>query len=96
MIIIGGTIQFATDNEEMLFNQLRQMIADSQAETGCLAYEFSRDLSAPNILHLYEVWESAEALKIHGESAHMTAFKEKAFPSFVDTDIKRYDAELSV
>ena len=96
MIIIGGTIQYATDNEELLFTQLRQMRADSQAETGCLAYEFSRDLSMPNILHLYEVWESAEALKIHRESTHMTTFKEKVSPSFVDTDIKRYDAKLAV
>ena len=94
MVIIGGTVEFKTDDQETLFDLIRQMMADSQAEEGCLAYEFSRDLSKPNILHLYEVWETAEALKVHGESAHMAAFKEAAFPSFVGTDIKRYDAEL--
>ena len=95
MIIIGGIVQFETDDEDKLFATIRQMMAESQAEDGCLAYEFSQDLSRPNILHLYEVWETAESLKLHGESAHMAAFKEAAFPSFARTDIKRYDAEIA-
>ena len=93
MVIIGGTIQFSTENQEKLFDLIRQMMADSQAEEGCIAYEFSLDLSTPDILHLYEVWETAEVLKLHSESAHMAAFRESAFPSFASTDIQRYDAE---
>jgi quinol monooxygenase YgiN len=95
MIIVGGTVEFATDDQEKLLDLIRQMMADSQAEDGCLAYEFSLDLSKPNILHLYEEWETAEALKTHNESKHMAAFKEAAFPSFTGTDISRYNAELA-
>ena len=95
MIIIGGTIQFETDDREALFEAIRTMMAASQAEEGCLAYEFSPDISKPNVLHLYEVWESAEALEAHGQSAHMAAFREATFPSFGDRDIKRYEAEIA-
>lgn len=95
MIIIGGTVEFQTDDKEALFNIIRQMMADSQAEEGCLTYEFSPDITKPNLLHLYEVWESAEALDAHSKSAHMSAFKEEAFPFFTATDITRYDAEVA-
>lgn len=95
MIIIGGTIQFSTDDREALFEKIRQMMADSQAEDGCLAYEFSPDISKPDILHLYEVWESAEALDAHGQSSHMAAFREKVIPIFGSRDITRYEAKVA-
>ena len=95
MIVIGGTIQFEAEDQDVLFEKIRQMMADSQAEDGCLVYEFSPDISKPNILHLYEVWETAESLEAHGQSAHMAAFKEATSPSFVATDITRFDAEVA-
>jgi quinol monooxygenase YgiN len=93
MVIVAGTIEFATEDRESLFAQIRQLMADSKAEAGCIVYEFSLDLTKDDLLHLYEVWETLEALDVHNASPHMAAFRDAAFPSFVETDIKRYNAE---
>jgi len=95
MEIIGGTIEYNPADKEKLFPHLRTMIAASNEEEGCLAYEFSPDLSKENVLHLYEVWVSAEALQEHLDSAHMAAFNENARPYMLSTDIKRYNGEVA-
>lgn len=95
MIIIGGTIQYESDDREALLAAIRRMIAASQAEDGCIAYEVSADLSDPDTLHLFEVWESAAHLDAHANSPHFKVFETDIRPSFVKTNIKRYDAELA-
>ncbi len=94
MVIVGGVIEYNPEDRDKLFPHLRTMIAASNAEEGCLAYEFSPDISKENILHLYEVWVSDEALQQHSDSAHMAAFNENARPCMGSRDIKRYNAEL--
>ena len=95
MIIIAGTIQINPEGRKSTITAIRQMMADSQAEEGCIAYEFSADLTAPDILHLFEVWESAEALEAHRNSSHMAAFKQEIGPKFVKIDTKRYIGEVA-
>lgn len=93
MIIIGGTIQFNTEHRAETIQAIQQMMAASQAEEGCIAYTFAADLAAEDTLHLYEVWESAEALAAHRETPHMGVFREKVSPLFTKTAIKRYSAD---
>ena len=95
MIIGGGTIQFNFEQRAEAIATIQQMMVDSQAEEGCVAYTFAADLEAEDILHLYEVWESAEALAAHGQMPHMAIFRQEVSPQFVKTDIKRYRAELA-
>ena len=76
-----------------MFTSMRQMMANSQAEEGCMAYEFSADVAAPDILHVFEAWDSAEALNAHGKSPHMAVFDQEIIPRFVKTDIKRYNGK---
>lgn len=95
MIVVGGRIHFETEDREALFEAIRQMMADSQAEEGCLAYEFSKDLTEPNVLHLYEVWENDEVLQAHLDSEHFKVFYRDIFPFFVERDITRYNAQVA-
>lgn len=95
MVIVGGTIRFQTDNREALFDAIREMVAASQAEEGCLSYYVSPDMSDPDLLHLYEVWETPEHLAAHQKTPHFDKFLTHIRPSFAETDIKRYRAELA-
>ena len=93
MIIIAGTIQIDPQKREANLAAIQVMMAKSQAEEGCLAYEFSADLTTPNQFHLFEIWESEQSLQAHRESSHMATFRQETFPTFVQTQIKRYSAQ---
>ena len=47
----------------------------TQAEKGCLAYEFYRDLEKPCHYTLIERWEGLEPLRKHLESEHIREFQ---------------------
>ena len=78
MIQINGTIQLApgtiADNPDTV-EAIKTMVAASRAEDGCIDYTFAQDLSDPDVLIIYERWESQEALAAHGQSAHMADFQ---------------------
>ncbi len=95
MLIIAGTIRFETDDREAMFDAIREMVAKSQAEEGCLSYYVSPDMTDPDLLHLYEVWETVEHLEAHQQTPHFETFVTDIRPSFAETDIKRYNAELA-
>ncbi|MCB2191144.1 MAG: antibiotic biosynthesis monooxygenase [Deltaproteobacteria bacterium] len=46
-------------------------------EQGCLRYDLHRDSREGNDFLFYEIWASPEALKAHGQSAHMNAMRER-------------------
>ena len=49
------------------------MVPAVRAEAGCLRYDLHRDSREGNEFLFYEIWESPEALKAHGQSEHMQA-----------------------
>ncbi len=95
MIIIGGIIQFNFEQRAEAIGIIRQMMADSQAEEGCIAYTFSVDVDAEDTFHLYEVWKNADALAAHGQMPHYAAFMQKMRPQIAASNIKRYIAEIA-
>lgn len=95
MIIIAGTIEIETNDREALFDAIRQMVAASQAEEGCISYYVSPDITDPDMLHLYEVWETTEHLDAHQKTPHFQTFLSDIRPSFARTNIKRYNAQLA-
>ncbi len=53
---------------------LGEMEEETRKESGCLAYAFSVDVSAPTTLRMFERWESMDALAAHFKTQHMAAF----------------------
>ena len=49
-------------------------MAETRKESGCNAYQFSSDFSEPGLFHLFEEWESQEALDAHFQMPHMAKF----------------------
>lgn len=76
MIVVNAVIESTEDSIAALKTVVADMENASRAETGCMDYTFSVELSNPNILRITERWESLEALKAHFTVPHMAQFQE--------------------
>jgi quinol monooxygenase YgiN len=94
MIIIAGTAQVRPEKREAAVAAALKMAQATQAENGCLAYNFYADLEAATTFFVFEVWENEAALTQHFETPHMAEFRQQ-LPDLLagEMDIKRYDVE---
>lgn len=74
MIIVHGLIPIRPDCREQALQMARRMTEATQAEQGCVSYDFYLGLSDPNTLMLFQEWESMEALMGHFQTPHMEEF----------------------
>ena len=77
MIIVHATIPIRSECREKALELARQMTEATQSEAGCISYTFSTDLSDPGGFHIFEEWESQEALDAHFKAPHMAEFQAK-------------------
>jgi quinol monooxygenase YgiN len=91
-LIIAGTVRVAPDKLEALRPHAVEMVRATRQEDGCVAYAFSEDLGEPGLIHIFEIWRDAEALKGHGASEHMKVWRAAAGEAGVsDRRLKTYD-----
>lgn len=91
MIIIAGTIPIRAEAREEAIAAAATMAAATQQEAGCITYDFYSNISNPNTILVYEVWESEEALAAHFQAPHMAEFR-KVMPNIVtgQGELKKY------
>ena len=53
------------------------MVPTVRGEDGCLRYDLHRESREGNDFLFYEIWETGDALKAHGQSEHMNAMRER-------------------
>ncbi len=75
MLVIAGTIDIDPAKMDNALPAAKEMMAETHKEEGCVAYVFSRDVSDPGRFHLFECWQSQEALDAHMASPHMAKFQ---------------------
>ena len=78
MIVVGVDLPINPDHRQRALDAALVMAAASEAEAGCIAYRFGADLADPNLFHLFECWESPEAMEAHMASPHMATFMQEA------------------
>jgi quinol monooxygenase YgiN len=76
MLIVTGIIEINPEQIGPAQAAAVKMMEATRKEPGCHVYEFSQLIEAPHRFRVYEEWENAAALKAHGETAHMAAFRE--------------------
>lgn len=64
-IVISGEIDVAPEAREKALLDARPLIEAALAESGCLHYAWTADLSRPGRVHVFEDWESEADLAIH-------------------------------
>lgn len=95
MIIVHGTIPLKPAAVDEALVLARDMAAATQAEPGCLSYDFYVGVSDPNTLLLFQEWETMEALMEHFKTAHMEVFL-RELPRLLDGEIatRRYAVQV--
>ena len=82
MLVVSGTIPIKAESRDEAVQLALDMAKATQAEDGCLFYQFYADLADPNLIRVFEEWESEEALARHMQTDHMATFL-KAIPRLV-------------
>jgi quinol monooxygenase YgiN len=92
MLVIAGTIRIDPAKQALAEAAAREMMQATRREAGCRAYVFSTDLSEPGLIHLFEEWESKDALEAHFGAPHMAAFQ-RAVAGFgvKEMKVQRYE-----
>ncbi len=75
MLVIAGTIRIDPSKREAAFAAAREITAETRREEGNAAYAFSADLEDEGLVHIFEEWDSQDALDRHFEMPHMAAFQ---------------------
>ncbi len=93
MIVIAGHIRIDPSKRSEAIAAAHAVMEATRQESGCSAYVFSADLADEGVFHVFEHWDSQEALDAHFKAPHMAAFQ-KAMGGFGVAEMKllRYDA----
>ena len=81
MIVIAGGVPIQGGLKEEVIRACLDVEGPTRSEPGCISYTYFFGVSDPNYLHVFEQWESEEALQAHLQSPHTVAFLTKV-PSF--------------
>ena len=76
MIYVIATIQCKPDLHAPYLAGARTMIAATRKENGCIFYDLTQSITAPNEFTFVERWASREALEAHFNTPHMAAWRE--------------------
>jgi len=74
MLIVAGEVVVDNAAIDAVRGALGTMESETRKEPGCVTYAFSVDITDPNMMRIFEVWESMEALREHFKTPHMAAF----------------------
>ncbi len=75
MLVIAGFIRIDPANLEVALAAATEVMKETHKEPGCVSYVFSTDLAEKGLFHLFEEWESQEALDAHFKTPHMATFQ---------------------
>ena len=78
MLVIAGHIRLDPAKREAVIAAARDVMRDTRLETGCISYTLSSDVEDQGLFHIFEEWESAEALGAHFKAPHMARFQAAA------------------
>ncbi len=76
MLRINAFFQVNEGAKEQFLAAAQPLVAGSQKEAGCIAYDLFASTTRPDVYLMCETWADAEALRIHEETEHFVA----AFP----------------
>ena len=96
MLVIAGHIRIDPAKREAAVAAADAVMEATRREQGCLAYTFSADLHDEGLIHLFEEWDSQDALDAHFKAPHMAAFQ-ASIPGLgvKEMKIRRYEVSAA-
>ena len=77
MLVIAGTITIDPATLDEAKQAAAIMMTETHKEPGNAQYVFSASFSDDAVVHIFEEWESQEALDFHFKTPHMAEFQKK-------------------
>jgi quinol monooxygenase YgiN len=74
MITVAARVGIKPEQRAKAIAAASKMTAETHKEAGCIQYHFYTDIDDPNVLHVFEEWDSDAALNAHLETPHMAEF----------------------
>lgn len=74
-LTLVATITAKTGHADTVEAALRQLVAGSRMEAGCLQYDLHRHQDDPHVFVMIEQWQDSAALATHQDTAHYRHFK---------------------
>ena len=75
MLVIAGHIRLDPAKRDAAIAAARDVMQETHKEPGCISYTFSTDLADDGLFHVFEEWESQDALDAHFKTPHMATFQ---------------------
>lgn len=76
MLVIAGVVKIDPAKLDQATPAATEMMQETHKEAGCNQYVFSASLDEPGTFHIFEEWESQEALDAHFKAPHMAKFQQ--------------------
>ncbi len=92
MLVVSGEIRVAPESRATAVAAAIKVEQATRQESGCLSYTFYSDLEDPNVLRIFEEWETEAALGAHFKTPHIAQFRsDMAQLKVLSRQIKRYE-----
>ena len=93
-IILNVFIEAAQGREEELAGLLKELVAPTRAEPGCVSYELNASQEKPGAFLFYEKFADQAALDAHVSSTHFQNFlkKREASDPIASQSVTRWSA----
>lgn len=76
MVIVAGTFTTAPGQRDRVLDLARDVVAATRREEGCREYVFSPDADEPDLIRLYELWDSQDHLDAHLQTPHVAEWRD--------------------
>ncbi|PKM22424.1 MAG: antibiotic biosynthesis monooxygenase [Gammaproteobacteria bacterium HGW-Gammaproteobacteria-14] len=86
MIIVKGSIPVKADRREEAVALVQLLAETSRRESGCLSYEVYIQADAPEVIVIWQQWDSVDALEDHFASDHVDHFLD-AIPDLIEGEV---------
>lgn len=94
MIVISGHARVKAASRSDALAAASEMGEASRAEDGCVEYRFAVDIDDPDVVRLFECWESVEHLEAHFATPHFALFSGALAEALDDeAEFVRYEVE---
>lgn len=95
MIVLSGEIAVDPDQHDQLIELVDAVEPPSRDEPGCQAYQFWLHRTERGVVHVFEIWDDADAVAVHVKSDHYRSFARGLRGLDVKRlDIAQYDASI--
>ena len=75
MIAVIGTMKFPAENIAALLPHVQELVRQTNAHDGCIAYDVGQDILEPGLLRFSEIWPDQADLTRHIAAPHIAPWR---------------------